>query len=46
MVIPKTCWMKVMKCTACDTELKLLDDEFELAEIIGEKEDDKDDKIQ
>ena len=46
MVIPKTCWLKVMKCTACDTELKLLDDEFELSEIIGEKEDDNDDKIQ
>lgn len=45
MVIPKTCWLNVMKCTACDTELKLLDDEFELSEIIGEKDND-DDKIQ
>lgn len=44
MVIPKTCWLKVMNCTVCGTELKLLDDEFELSEIIGE-EDDKDDKI-
>ena len=46
MVVPKTCWMKVMKCTVCDTELKLLDDEFDLAEIIGEEKDDKDNKLQ
>lgn len=46
MVVPKDCWMKVMKCTVCETELKLLDDEFDLAEIIGEEKDDKDNKLQ
>lgn len=36
LVIPKSCWLKVMRCTRCDKEMKLLDDEFDLAEIIEE----------
>ena len=39
LVIPKSCWLKVMRCTRCDKEMKLLDDEFDLAEIIEEDED-------
>ena len=38
LVIPKSCWLKVMRCTRCDKEMKLLDDEFDLAEIIEEDE--------
>ena len=34
LVVPKACGLKVMKCTVCETELKLLDDEFDLSEII------------
>ena len=45
MVIPKGCWLKVMKCTVCETELKLLDDEFDLSEILEEEEND-DNKLQ
>ena len=36
LVIPKSCWQKIIKCTVCDKEMKLLDDEFDLAEIIEE----------
>ena len=45
IVIPKGCWLKVMKCTVCETELKLLDDEFDLSEILEEEEND-DNKLQ
>ena len=38
LVIPKSCWLKIMRCTKCDKEMKLLDDEFDLAEIIEEDE--------
>lgn len=38
LVIPKSCWLKIMKCPRCDKEMKLLDDEFDLAEIIEEDE--------
>ena len=38
LVIPKSCWLKIMRCTICDKEMKLLDDEFDLAEIIEEDE--------
>lgn len=34
-----------MKCTVCETELKLLDDEFDLSEILEEEEND-DNKLQ
>lgn len=27
LIIPKSCWLKVMRCTRCDKEMKLLDDE-------------------
>lgn len=45
MVVPKGCWLKVMKCIVCETELKLLDDEFDLSEILEEEEND-DNKLQ
>lgn len=45
IVIPNGCWLKVMKCTVCETELKLLDDEFDLSEILEEEEND-DNKLQ
>ena len=45
MVVPKGCWLKAMKCTVCETELKLLDDEFDLSEIL-EEEDNDDNKLQ
>lgn len=38
LVLPKRCWQKSMKCTVCDKEMKLLDDEFDLVEIIEEDE--------
>lgn len=38
LVIPKSCCQKIIKCTVCDKEMKLLDDEFDLAEIIEEDE--------
>ena len=40
LVIPKSCWLKVMRCTRCDKEMKLLDDEFDLAEIIEDEDND------
>ena len=36
LVIPKSCWQPVIKCTVCDKEMRLLDDEFDLSEIIEE----------
>lgn len=40
LVIPKSCWLKVMRCARCDKEMKLLDDEFDLAEIIEDEDND------
>lgn len=34
LVLPKSCWQSSIRCTICDKEMKLLDDEFDLAEII------------
>lgn len=36
LVIPKSCWFSTMRCTVCDKEMKLLDDEFDLSEIVEE----------
>lgn len=36
LVVPKNYWFSTMKCTVCDKELRLLDDEFDLSEIIEE----------
>lgn len=41
LVVPKSCWQSTMNCTVCDKEMRLLDDEFDLAEIIEENEDGK-----
>ena len=38
LVIPNSCWQPVIKCTVCDKEMKLLDDEFDLSEIVEENE--------
>ena len=38
LVIPNSCWQPVIKCTVCDREMKLLDDEFDLSEIVEEDE--------
>lgn len=36
LVLPKNCWQSTVKCTVCSKEMKLLDDEFDLSEIIEE----------
>lgn len=38
LVVPKSCWQPVMKCTVCEKEIILLDDEFDLSEIIEEED--------
>lgn len=40
LVIPNSCWQPIIKCTVCDKEMKLLDNEFSLVEIVGDKKDD------
>lgn len=46
VVLTKELW-KLGQCPKCESKnLVNLDDEFELSEIIGEKDNDKDDKIQ
>ena len=33
-MLPKSSWLKTIKCTVCDKDMSLLDDEFDLSEII------------
>lgn len=40
LVLPKANWQKTIKCTVCDMDMRLLDDDFDLAEIIEENNDD------
>lgn len=37
LVLPEESWLKLIKCTVCETPMKLLDEEFDLSEIIVEE---------
>ena len=37
LVLPVKSWMKIIKCTVCEAPLRLLDEEFDLSEIITEE---------
>lgn len=43
LVLPAENWMKKMECTVCGNLMSLLDDDWDLSEIISSEEDEEND---